>query len=55
MYSSNIEFILPKENRIDKKIEYNSKYEFSPLYAAGEVYISAIIDTLTCQVLLIKI
>jgi hypothetical protein len=27
----------------------NRDYHFSTLYAAGEVYISAIIDTLTCQ------
>ena len=27
----------------------NLDYKFSTLYAAGEVYISAIIDTLTCQ------
>ena len=41
-YSSNIEFLLPKSQvRFD--------YKYSTLYAAGEVYISAIIDTLTCQ------
>lgn len=42
VYSSNIEFLLS---------EYppNGDYHFSTLYAAGEVYISAIIDTLTCQ------
>lgn len=42
VYSSNIEFLLPKT-------QYDLEYEFSTLYAAGEVYISAIIDTLTCQ------
>ena len=26
-----------------------NSYEFYPLYAAGEVYISSTIDTLTCQ------
>lgn len=41
-YSSNIEFLLPKS-------QINFDYRYSTLYAAGEVYISAIIDTLTCQ------
>ena len=41
-YSSNIEFLLPKS-------QTDFDYRFSTLYAAGEVYISAIIDTLTCQ------
>lgn len=40
-YSSNIEFLQPMLNR-------SLDYQFSTLYAAGEVYISAIIDTLTC-------
>lgn len=42
VYSQNIEFLLS---------EYppHGDYHFSTLYAAGEVYISAIIDTLTCQ------
>lgn len=42
VYSSNIEFLLPKS-------QHDLEYQFSTLYAAGEVYISAIIDTLTCQ------
>jgi hypothetical protein len=42
VYSSNIDFLLPKgKSKMD--------YKFSILFAAGEVYISAIIDTLTCQ------
>ena len=41
-YSSNIEFLLPKS-------QINFDYKYSTLYAAGEVYVSAIIDTLTCQ------
>ena len=41
-YSSNIEFLIEKNYE-----EFD--YRFSTLYAAGEVYISAIIDTLTCQ------
>ena len=41
VFSSNIEFLLPtSQQELD--------YRFSTLYAAGEVYISAIIDTLTC-------
>ena len=41
VYSSNIEFLLS---------EYppRNDYHLSTLYAAGEVYISEIIDTLTC-------
>jgi hypothetical protein len=42
VYSSNIEFLLPI-------YPPNNDYHLSTLYAAGEVYISAIIDTLTCQ------
>ena len=42
VYSTNIEFLLPK-------YPHNEDYRLSTLYAAGEVYISSIIDTLTCQ------
>lgn len=42
VYDSNIEFLLPK-------YPYKKDYRYSTLYAAGEVYISSIIDTLTCQ------
>lgn len=42
VYSQNIEFLL-------SEYPTNGDYHFSTLYAAGEVYISAIIDTLTCQ------
>ena len=42
VYSSNIEFLQGQE-------EFSGAYELTPLYAAGEVYISSIIDTLTAQ------
>jgi hypothetical protein len=41
-FSSNIEFLLPKS-------QINFDYKYTTLFAAGEVYISTIIDTLTCQ------
>ena len=45
VYSNNIEFLLPYSRpNMDQQ-----DYHLSTLYAAGEVYISAIIDTLTCQ------
>ena len=44
VYPSNIEFLLPK----DVSYGNNFKSELTPLYSAGEVYISTIIDTLTC-------
>ena len=50
VYASNIEFLLPKEVREGQKYDGDLKYDLTPLFAAGEVYISAIIDTLTCQV-----
>jgi len=50
VYASNIEFLLPKEARDERKQDEDLKYDLTPLFAAGEVYISAIIDTLTCQV-----
>ncbi|CAD8212795.1 unnamed protein product [Paramecium octaurelia] len=43
--SSNIQFLLDK----DYKYQNDFKYELTPLQASGEVYISAMIDTLTCQ------
>jgi hypothetical protein len=53
VYPSNIEFLEPKSTQkedLDKAKEDNEfKYEYLSLYASGEVYISAIIDTLTCQ------
>ena len=42
VYSSNIEFLLTESSP-------HGDYHLSQLYAAGEVYISEIIDTLTCQ------
>ena len=41
VYSENIEFLL-------QQYPPNRDYKYSNLYAAGEVYISAIIDSLTC-------
>jgi hypothetical protein len=59
VHSTNIQFLVDKSNKkLDQKSKLkhpkklNSdelKYEQTPLYAAGEIYISAIIDTLTCQ------
>lgn len=45
VYPSNIEFLLPK----DIQQHSNILPELTPLFSAGEVYISSIIDTLTCQ------
>jgi hypothetical protein len=42
VYESNIEFLLPN-------YPVGGDYKLSTLYSAGEVYISSIIDTLTCQ------
>jgi len=41
----NIDFLMQKDFKRDVKFEYDK----TPLYAAGEIYISVIIDTLTCQ------
>lgn len=53
VYPSNIEFLEPKsvqkEDMLKAKEGNEFNYEFLSLYASGEVYISAIIDTLTCQ------
>lgn len=38
---SNLEFLMPNDKQCNEYIK-------SPLYAAGELYSSAIIDTLTC-------
>ena len=43
VYSSNIDFLMPSLQ------SNNCSYKLTTLYAAGEVYISSIIDTLTCQ------
>lgn len=40
--SAHLEFLMPNDRKCSDFIK-------SPLYAAGEVYSSAIIDTLTCQ------
>lgn len=44
VYPSNIEFLLPKDFSFDGNIIA----DLTPLYSAGQVYISTIIDTLTC-------
>jgi hypothetical protein len=41
VYNTNIAFLVPKKNDLN--------YVFSTLFAAGEVYISSIIDKLTAQ------
>lgn len=38
---SNLDFLMPNDRKFNDYIK-------SPLYAAGEVYSSSIIDTLTC-------
>jgi len=42
-YSSNIDFLMKKSEST------KSDFQYSTLFAAGEVYISSIIDTLTAQ------
>jgi len=49
VYSSNIEFLLPKDAKRDESPKVEFRHELTPLFAAGEVYISSIIDTLTSQ------
>lgn len=53
VYPTNMDFLEPKSLiKEDMKLAKQSKdfsYEYLSLYASGEVYISAIIDTLTCQ------
>jgi hypothetical protein len=50
VYDSNIEFLLPKSELTNLlKNKSRISYESTSLFAAGEVYISSIIDTLTCQ------
>jgi len=50
VYDSNIEFLLPKyELECLKKNDKRLAYESTSLFSAGEVYLSSIIDTLTCQ------
>ena len=47
-YDSNIEFLLPDEE-LEKLEAGNISYESTSVFSAGEVYVSPIIDTLTCQ------
>jgi len=50
MHSSNSEFLLPPSMKSEEKgIDFDAKCELTPLFAAGEIYISSIIDTLTSQ------
>lgn len=44
VYPSNIEFLLPRDFSYEGEIIA----DLTPLYSSGEVYISTIIDTLTC-------
>ena len=48
VYDSNIEFLLPEEEleQFDNGI---IPYERTSVFSSGEVYVSSIIDTLTCQ------
>ena len=50
-YDSNIEFLLPDEElqQLNLIKQQNVSYECTSAFSAGEVYISPIIDTLTCQ------
>lgn len=48
IYATNIEFLLPK-SELSLFKRNNMQYETTSLFAGGEVYISSIIDTLTCQ------
>lgn len=44
-FSSNIDFLMDRNSNQDKDLTF----QHSTLYAAGEVYISTLIDTLTAQ------
>ena len=48
VYDSNIEFLLPDEE-LEKFDNGIVSYESTSVFSSGEVYISSIIDTLTCQ------
>jgi hypothetical protein len=45
MQSSNIEFLVQTNSSYQKTF----KYDISTPYSSGEIYVSQIIDTLTCQ------
>jgi hypothetical protein len=49
VYDSNIEFLLPKDELTNLNKYSKISYESTSLFSAGEVYISSIVDTLTCQ------
>jgi len=42
--------LLPKDAKREESPGVEFRHELTPLFAAGEVYISSIIDTLTSQV-----
>jgi len=42
--SSNIGYLLPKS-----QVKDYDRFDLSPIFASGEVYISSVIDTLSCQ------
>ena len=42
--SSNIGYLLPKS-----QVKDYDRFDLSPIFASGEVYISTVIDTLSCQ------
>ena len=48
VYDSNIEFLLPDEE-LEKFDNGMVSYESTSVFSSGEVYVSSIIDTLTCQ------
>jgi hypothetical protein len=48
VYDSNIEFLLPDEE-LEKFDNGMISYESTSVFSSGEVYVSSIIDTLTCQ------
>lgn len=48
--ANNIEFLAGKNSSVPtKQLKGAEMYTWMPLYASGEVYISALIDVLTCQ------
>ena len=51
VYSTNSEFLMTEKSKRDHGgTDLGSRHELTPLFAAGEIYISSIIDTLTSQV-----
>ena len=48
VYDSNIEFLLP-DNELKKFDRLETNYVNTSVFSSGEVYVSSLIDTLTCQ------